>query len=318
MTTILEVKNISKKFPLQRRSSFIHAVDAVSFSQQTEEVIGIVGESGCGKSTLARLILRLIEPSTGSVQFAGKDLNKLSPSELRQERKQMQMIFQDPLASLDPRLSIETTLAEPLLIHNVGNKNERRQRVSELLDIVGLPKDAAKRYPHEFSGGQRQRINIARAIALHPKLIVADEPVSALDVSIQSQILNLLDELKIELGLSYLFISHDLAVIKHISDRVAVMYLGKIVEFTDTETLYTDAAHPYTQALISAIPQPDPSRKRQRIVLHGETPSPEHPPSGCPFHPRCPQAIDICKTIAPHEKNIGKENKQHLVSCHLH
>ena len=254
----------------------------------------------------------------GEIRFEGEDLRRLSPAALRAVRRKMQIVFQDPYASLDPRQSVGDILAEPLVIHGIGNRTSRRARVEELLRLVGLPDDAAGRYPHEFSGGQRQRIGIARAIALEPKLIVADEPVSALDVSIQSQILNLLVDLKRALGLSYLFISHDLSVIEHVSDRVAVMYLGRIVETARADDLYANPAHPYTQALISAIPEPDPDRPRQRIVLAGDVPNPESLPPGCPFHPRCPKAMPHCAHVPPASRDIGRDGVSHLVSCHLY
>ncbi len=290
----------------------------MSLHLERGETLSVVGESGCGKSTLARLILRLIEPTAGAVRFAGEDLLALPLSELRPRRRDMQLIFQDPYASLDPRLTVGVIVGEPLAIHRVGNPKDRRERVAELLKTVGLDADATTLYPHEFSGGQRQRIGIARAIALEPKLIIADEPVSALDVSIQSQILELLLDLKSRLSLSYIFISHDLAVIEHVSDRVAVMYLGRIVETTDTERLYRNPAHPYTEALISAVPQPDPERDRTRIVLSGDIPNPESPPSGCPFHPRCPKVLAACPDALPALKDIGDAAHPHLVACHLH
>jgi oligopeptide/dipeptide ABC transporter ATP-binding protein len=293
-------------------------VDGVSLMLGEGETLGIVGESGCGKSTLARLMLRLIEPTAGQVRFAGDDLLALGTSALRRRRRDMQIVFQDPYASLDSRLSVGAIIAEPLQIHRAGDRQERRRRVQELLSLVGLEPDAAMRYPHEFSGGQRQRIGIARAIALEPKLVVLDEPVSALDVSIQSQILNLLMDLKARLGLSYVFISHDLAVVEHVSDRVAVMYLGRVVETTTTAALYAKPAHPYTQALMSAVVEPDPARRTQRIVLQGDPPSPESPPPGCAFHPRCPKAMERCPRDVPVLRNIGPDGSAHHVSCHLY
>ena len=316
---ILEVENLTKHFHARGGGQgSVQAVNGVSLRLERGETLGIVGESGCGKSTLARLILRLIEPTAGSVRFAGEDLLTLPQSDLRVRRRDMQLIFQDPYASLDPRLTVGTIVGEPLAIHGIGDRKERRDRVAGLLKTVGLEADAIARYPHEFSGGQRQRIGIARAIALEPKLIIADEPVSALDVSIQSQILELLLDLKERLALSYIFISHDLAVVEHVSDRVAVMYLGRIVEETDTESLYEKPAHPYTEALISAVPQPDPERERTRIVLSGDIPNPENPPPGCQFHPRCPKAMVHCRTTAPKTQNMGTEERLHLVSCHLY
>jgi oligopeptide/dipeptide ABC transporter ATP-binding protein len=313
---ILEVQDLVKHFPV--KGGRIYAVNGVSFSQARGETIGIVGESGCGKSTLARTVLRLIEPTSGRLVFDGEDLLRLPPKALRRRRRDMQIIFQDPYASLDPRVRIGASIEEPLIIHRFGRRGARARRVAELLELVGLGAEAASRYPHEFSGGQRQRIGIARAIAAGPKLVIADEPVSALDVSIRSQILNLLVELRDRLALSLLFISHDLAVIRYISERVAVMYLGQLVEVGDAAALYEEPAHPYTQALLSAIPQPDPDRRRKRIVLAGDVPSPEHPPAGCPFHPRCPQAMDRCRTETPLERNLGTAAKPRLVRCHLY
>jgi peptide/nickel transport system ATP-binding protein len=313
---ILEVQDLVKHFPV--KGGRIHAVNGVSFRQARGETIGIVGESGCGKSTLARTVLRLIEPTSGQLLFDGEDLLRLPPRTLRRRRRDMQIVFQDPYASLDPRVRIGASIEEPLAIHRFGGRAERARRVAELLELVGLGAEAASRYPHEFSGGQRQRIGIARAIAAGPKLVIADEPVSALDVSIQSQILNLLVELRDRLALSLLFISHDLAVIRYISERVAVMYLGQLVEMGEAASIYEEPAHPYTQALLSAIPQPDPDRRRKRIVLAGDVPSPEHPPAGCPFHPRCPQAMDRCRTEVPLERNLGTEGHPRLVRCHLY
>jgi peptide/nickel transport system ATP-binding protein len=315
---LLELVDVARHFSSKDGRGVVRAVDGVSLTLERGETLGIVGESGCGKTTLARLMLRLIEPTRGQVRFAGEDLLTLGAAALRARRRDMQIVFQDPYASLDPRLSVGSIIAEPLAIHGVGVRSERRQRVAELLALVGLEADAAGRYPHEFSGGQRQRIGIARAIALEPKLVVLDEPVSALDVSIQSQILNLLMDLKARLQLSYIFISHDLAVVEHVSDRVAVMYLGRVVELTSTPALYAKPAHPYTQALMSAAPEPDPERRSQRIVLTGEPPSPESPPPGCPFHPRCPQAMERCKSEVPVLRDIGAAGALHAVSCHLY
>jgi oligopeptide/dipeptide ABC transporter ATP-binding protein len=318
MTELLSVSDLTKCFTTHHGKHDIRAVDGVSLSLNVGETLGVVGESGCGKSTLGRTILRLIEPTAGKITFDNTDLLSLSPTALRAKRREMQMIFQDPFASLDPRLTVGTIISEPLDIHSIGNRAHRREAVLELLDTVGLEPDAGKRYPHEFSGGQRQRIGIARAVALKPSLIIADEPVSALDVSIQSQILNLLVELRQNLGLSYIFISHDLAVVEHVSDVVAVMYLGRIVETAAAEELFTRPGHPYTQALISAIPQPRPESRRNRVVLKGEMPDPESPPSGCPFHPRCPRVMDVCSSAPPPEKDIGPEGQPHLIRCHLY
>ncbi len=314
---MLEVAGLAKTFPLKGGRT-IRAVDGVSFTQAKGETIGIVGESGCGKSTLGRLILRLIEPTSGDVRFLGKDITLLPQEGMRAMRRHMQMIFQDPYASLDPRMRVGALIEEPLVIHGLGTAGERVREVARLLDTVGLPVEAAKRYPHEFSGGQRQRICIARALALHPELIVADEPVSALDVSIQSQVLNLLMDLKRERGLTYLFISHNLAVVKYVSDTVAVMYLGRIVELGAAEALYAEPRHPYTQALIAAIPEPEPGRARDRASLQGELPSPENPPAGCRFHPRCPQAMEKCRSVVPTPVQIGTRERPHVVECHLY
>jgi oligopeptide/dipeptide ABC transporter ATP-binding protein len=314
--SLLEVEELVKHFPVPGGGR-VHALNGVSFRQARRETIGIVGESGCGKSTLARAVLRLIEPTSGRVRFEGIDLGALSARELRRRRRDLQIVFQDPYASLDPRMRIGALLEEPLLIHGLGDRAARRRRLAELLDLVGLPRDAAARYPHEFSGGQRQRVGIARALAVSPKLVIADEPVSALDVSIRSQILNLLVDLRERLALSYLFISHDLAVIRYISDRVAVMYLGQIVELGEARAIYERPLHPYTEALLSAVPQPDPERRRSRIVLRGDVPNPEQPPPGCPFHPRCPRAMAVCRTEPPKERDLG-DGAPHLVRCHLY
>jgi len=318
---LLEVRQLKKHFPIKggllgRTVQRVHAVDGVSLTLRRGETLGLVGESGCGKSTLGRTILRLYEPTAGQLSFAGVDLLGLNPKQLRHQRRDMQIIFQDPFSSLNPRMTVGRVLAEPFLIHRIGTRQELDGRIRTLLETVGLPAEAADRYPHEFSGGQRQRIGIARAIALNPKLIVADEPVSALDVSIQSQILNLLVDLRKNLGLSYLFVAHDLAVIEHISDQVAVMYLGKIVEYTSGDELYAKPSHPYTRALISAIPVPSLDAKKARQVLKGDVPSPINPPSGCHFHPRCPLATKRCSVEVPELRDIGTTSKQHLVSCH--
>ena len=314
---ILTVTDVFKHFPLAGSKKVIHAVDGVTFEIKKGETLSIVGESGCGKSTLARVCIRLLEPSAGSIDFQQKDLLSLNRKELRETRRHLQLVFQDPFASLNPRRTVAQTLIEPMVIHGIGmNKKEREQRMFELLDVVGLKHDMAQRYPHEFSGGQRQRIGIARAIALTPKLVVLDEPVSALDVSIQSQILNLLVELREKLELSYLFISHDLAVVKHISDRIAVMYLGKIVEISDTDSLFSDAKHPYTQTLLQAIPRLDLKKKRVRTQLIGDVPDPANPPDGCPFCPRCSKKMAICHKEMPKTTQIG--NSGNLVRCHLY
>lgn len=314
MTALLEVSNLSKHYPARDGNGLVRAVNNVSFSIELGRTLGIVGESGCGKSTLARLILRLIEPTAGEIYFNGENLLALSRSALRRRRREIQIVFQDPYASLDPRMNVSSIISEPLDIHGIGSKTQRTAKVSELLDLVGLDRNSAAKYPHEFSGGQRQRIGIARAIALEPKLVVLDEPVSALDVSIQSQILNLLIDLKKRLGLSYIFISHDLSVIRHVSDEVAVMYLGQIVEYGPAEQVLSSSLHPYTQALVSAIPEIDPKKKKQRIVLAGDPPNPEDVPPGCPFHPRCQHAMAICRETLP-ELGVVQGQK---VACHLH
>jgi oligopeptide/dipeptide ABC transporter ATP-binding protein len=322
-TPLLEVKNLQKYFPVQggffgQIIGRVHAVDNISFTVRKGKTLGLVGESGCGKSTLGRTILRLTEPSGGEIIYEGKDISKISSPEMRALRKDLQIIFQDPFASLNPRMSIREILSEPFEIHGLyPDAAERRTQVIELLKEVGLNPEAADRYPHEFSGGQRQRIGIARALALKPKLIVADEPVSALDVSIQSQILNLMMDLRDKYGLSYIFIAHDLAVIEHISDEIAVMYLGKIVEHTDSKSLYRQPLHPYTQALISSIPEPKVGAKKERKVLQGDVPSPINPPAGCRFNTRCPYAKDKCRTEEPVLRNMGSTGTPHLVACHF-
>jgi oligopeptide/dipeptide ABC transporter ATP-binding protein len=316
---LIEVKNVKKYFPirkglLQREVGRVHAVDDVTFAVRAGETLGLVGESGCGKSTLGRTIVRLFEPTDGSVIFEGRDISSLGARALRPLRREMQMVFQDPYASLNPRKRVGSIIGTPLKIHGV-EKSERRQRVQELLETVGLSPEHYNRFPHEFSGGQRQRIGVARALALHPKLIVADEPVSALDVSIQSQMLNLLGDLQKELNLTYIFIAHDLGVVRHVSNRIAVMYLGKLVELSPAEELYQRPIMPYTEALLSAVPIPDPdlSAKRERIVLEGDVPSPINPPSGCRFHPRCRYMTDICKEVEPPLVDYGHG---HLAACH--
>lgn len=319
---ILEVEHLKKHFPIfsgvfRKKTGSVYAVDDISLTIQEGKTLGLVGESGCGKTTVGRAILRLIEPDDGAIRFMGQDIMALSQRRLRGVRKDMQIIFQDPFESLDARQTIGDILEEPYEIHKIGSPDERRVAVKNLLNRVGMPETIVSRFAHEFSGGQRQRIGIARAIALNPRLIVCDEPVSALDVSIQSQIVNLLLELQRELKLSYLFIAHNLAVVKHISDDIAVMYLGRIVEYTDAESLYAAPLHPYTQALISAIPIPDPVRKRKRFMLAGDVPSPAHPPTGCHFHPRCPFAEAICKTEYPVLAAVAHGDvKEHRVACH--
>jgi oligopeptide/dipeptide ABC transporter ATP-binding protein len=313
---LLEVKNLVKKFPLRgglfgQVKGYVHAVNGVSLSIEEGQTLGLVGESGSGKTTLGRTILRLHSADAGQILFEGKDLTRLSERRFRPLRKKMQIIFQDPYSSLNPRMNVETLLSEGMLIHHVGNKNERRKRVLEMLEVVGLPPEALSKYPHEFSGGQRQRIGIARALCLLPSLIVCDEPVSALDVSIQGQIINLLADLKREFKLTYLFISHDLKVVSHLSDKIAVMYLGEIMEYLPADQLF-QARHPYTHALLAAIPRPVP-RKLRREVLQGEIPSSIQLPSGCVFHTRCPYAKEVCKKEVP----LLREVSNHQVACHL-
>tara|TARA_R110002072_G_scaffold301164_1_gene480211 strand:+ start:73322 stop:74311 length:990 start_codon:yes stop_codon:yes gene_type:complete len=317
---LLEVKGLKMHFPVKegvfmRTGKYNRAVDGVSFSIAPGETLGLVGESGCGKSTLGRCITRLYQPTDGHILFRGTDISRLSRRAIMPFRRDIQMIFQDPMESLNSRHTVGDILEEPLIVQKMGNSAWRQQRVRELLDLVGLPARSVTRYPFEFSGGQRQRIGIARSIALNPQLIVCDEPVSALDVSIQSQILNLLIDLQRELKLSYLFIAHDLAVVKHISDRIAIMYLGKIVESGPGEQIYHAAQHPYTQSLISAIPVPDPHHKSQRVVLHGDVPSPINPPSGCSFHTRCPRATAICSEQAP-QLLPHPDNPAIIAACH--
>ena len=309
---LVSVRGLFKHFPVAGSDDVVRAVDGVTFDIYRGETLGLVGESGCGKSTVGRCLLRLIEPTRGEVKFEGRDVLGVSGGELRRLRREMQIIFQDPYASLNPRMKVRDIVSEPLVIHSLGDKAERRERVAELLRKVGLDPDYMNRYPHEFSGGQRQRIGIARALALNPKLVVADEPVSALDVSVQAQVVNLLEDLQGEFELTYLFISHGLAVVEHISDRVAVMYLGRIVEVATSEELYANPLHPYTRALLSAIPVPDPTRKRDRIVLKGDVPTPINPPSGCRFHTRCPEAIPDCARIDPDLREVSPD---HTVAC---
>ena len=309
---LVRVRALFKHFPVEGSDDVVRAVDGVTFEILRGETLGLVGESGCGKSTVGRCLLRLIEPTGGQVLFEGRDVLGLGRADLRELRREMQIIFQDPYASLNPRMSVLGIVSEPLKIHGLGKKSERAERVAELLRRVGLDPDYMNRYPHEFSGGQRQRIGIARALALNPKLIVADEPVSALDVSVQAQVVNLLQDLQEEFGLTYLFISHGLAVVEHISTRVAVMYLGRIVEVASARELYSEPLHPYTQALLSAIPIPDPKRKRERIILTGDVPTPINPPSGCRFRTRCSIAIDECARIDPELREI---TPGHTVAC---
>jgi oligopeptide/dipeptide ABC transporter ATP-binding protein len=317
---LVDVRNVKKYFPirkglLQREVARVHAVDDVTFSVREGETLGLVGESGCGKSTLGRTIVRLLEPTEGSILFEGRDISKLGSRSLRPLRREMQIVFQDPYASLNPRKRVGAIIGSPLKIHGIEDKKGRRKRVQDLLETVGLSPEHYNRFPHEFSGGQRQRIGVARALALRPKLIVADEPVSALDVSIQSQMLNLLGDLQTEFQLTYIFIAHDLGVVRHVSDRIAVMYLGKLVELSPAEDLYQRPIMPYTEALLSAVPSPDPdlSAKRERIVLEGDVPSPIDPPSGCRFHPRCRYMTDICQEVEPPLVEYGRG---HLAACH--
>ncbi len=314
MTALIEVRNLSKHYPSRDGKGLVRAVDDVSLAVEAGHTLGIVGESGCGKSTLARLMLRLIEPSDGDVIFNGESLLTLDGAALRHRRRDIQIVFQDPYASLDPRMNIAAIVSEPLDIHGIGTRPERRAKVLELLDLVGLDRAAASKYPHEFSGGQRQRVGIARAIALEPKLVVLDEPVSALDVSIQSQILNLLIDLRQRLKLSYIFISHDLSVVEHVSDEVVVMYLGRVVEYGVAEQVFGSPLHPYTQALVSAAPEVDPAKKRQRIVLAGDPPNPENIPPGCSFHPRCPLVMEPCRRLQPSSSLV----QDRVVACWLH
>ncbi|MEE8242671.1 MAG: dipeptide ABC transporter ATP-binding protein [candidate division NC10 bacterium] len=318
MDPLLEVRDLRKYFPIKRgigERVALRAVDGVSFEIRRGETLGLVGESGCGKSTLARLILRLVEPTAGEVYFGKTSVFQTNKEELRQLRRKMQIVFQDPYSSLNPRMPVEEIVGEGLTIHGLAKGTEKKNRVAELLEMVGLGREHMGRYPHEFSGGQRQRIGIARALAVGPEFLIADEPVSALDVSIQAQVINLFQDLQTELGLTYLFIAHDLRVIKHISDRVAVMYLGQIVEIAEGNELYQNPLHPYTQALLSAIPVTDPRTKKQRIVVEGDPPSPIHIPSGCRFHPRCPKRFERCDQEAPVLREVSSG---HWVSCHLY
>jgi oligopeptide transport system ATP-binding protein len=317
---LLRVENLKMHFPirrgvLQRVVGAVKAVDGVSFEVKKGETLGLVGESGCGKSTTGRVILQLYRPTAGRVFFEGEDLTALRGEELRRKRRRMQMIFQDPYASLNPRMTVAEIVGEPLDVHGIASGAERDEQVQHLLGIVGLNPQYSKRFPHEFSGGQRQRIGIARSLALHPSFIVCDEPISALDVSIQAQVVNLLEDLQKEMGLTYLFIAHDLSMVRHISDRVAVMYLGKMMELADRSELYHNPLHPYTQALMSAVPVPDPyvEEKRQRIILTGDPPSPANPPQGCPFNTRCPLVVDLCRHQMPEWRQASPG---HWVACH--
>jgi len=319
-SNLVEVKDLKKFFPVRghffsRTKTFVQAVGGVNLNIRRGETLGLVGESGCGKSTLGRLILRLEEPTEGQIFFDGEDILRYDSEHLRQMRRQMQIIFQDPYSSLNPRKTVGSIIEEPLIIHKIGTRKERQERILQLVEVVGLRPEHTNRYPHEFSGGQRQRIGIARALALNPKLIIADEPVSALDVSIQAQVLNLLEDLQNEYHLTYLFIAHDLHVVEHISDRVAVMHLGRIAELALSDDLYRAPKHPYTQALLSANPIPDPTLDRKRILLQGEVPSPINPPPGCNFHTRCPYKFGICPLEIPPLQEI---EPHHWVACHLY
>jgi len=318
--TLLKVDGLKKYFPirkgvLNKQVGDVKAVDDVSFEVFEGETLGIVGESGCGKSTTGRLLMRLLEPTEGKIEFAGKKISELSNNEMRKARRDIQMIFQDPYASLNPRHNIGKILEEPLIVHGMGNAKERKKKVLELLEIVGLNEYHVKRYPHQFSGGQRQRIGIARALMTNPRLVIADEPVSALDVSIQAQVLNLLQNLQKDLKLTYIFISHDLGVVRHISNRVGVMYLGKLVELTASEDLYAEPLHPYTQALLSSVPVPDPTFEREQLVISGDIPSASNPPSGCAFHTRCPFKKEECSQVVPKMQEV---KPGHYVACHLY
>ncbi|ANA82909.1 oligopeptide/dipeptide ABC transporter, ATPase subunit [Paenibacillus vortex V453] len=318
-TPLLEVRNLQKSFTVKKgffgNAKQLRAVDGISFAIQKGETFSLVGESGCGKSTTGRLVTRLLTPNAGEVIFNGQDISGYNDNQMRPLRKDMQMVFQDPYASLNPRMKVKELVAEPLLIHTKMSTKERDKLACELLETVGLNSFHAERFAHEFSGGQRQRIGIARALSVRPNLIVADEPVSALDVSIQSQVLNLLQDLQEEYGLTYLFISHDLSVVEHISDRIGVMYLGTLVETADKDTLYDRPLHPYTQALLSSVPVPDPKQKKERIILKGDLPSPVNPPTGCRFHTRCPSCMEVCKQVTPVYREV---EPGHQVACHLY
>ena len=319
---LVEVRDLVKQFPvkaglLQRTVAQVNAVAGVDLDIRRGETVGLVGESGCGKTTLGRMMVRLLEPTSGAIKFDGQDIAHLHGKDLKPFRRRAQIIFQDPYGSLDPRTQVGASISEGLRLHGVSDRDEREERVAEMLELVGLKRDHVSRYPHEFSGGQRQRIGIARALILRPDFVVADEPVSALDVSVQAQVLNLLKELQRELDLTLLFVAHNLAVVEHISDRVAVMYLGRIVEITDRDTLYANPLHPYTEALLSAIPVPDPDRPRDRRILQGEIPSPLNPPTGCHFHPRCPIAVRGLCDIEPPDLMVSPQGAHHLAACHL-
>ncbi|MCF8566805.1 dipeptide ABC transporter ATP-binding protein [Alicyclobacillus tolerans] len=316
---LLEVENLRKYFPIRRglfrrSAGSVRAVDGVSLQVHSGETLGVVGESGCGKSTMGRSILRLIEPTSGKVWFQGQDILKLTKPQMRDLRREMQIVFQDPYASLNPRYTIFQTLSEPMEIHNLYTSGERRQRVHSMLERVGLDPSYASRFPHEFSGGQRQRVGIARALMLHPKLMILDEPVAALDVSVQSQVINLLEDLQEEFNLTYIFVAHNLSVVKHISDRILVMYLGRMAELASPQDLFHEPLHPYTQALFSAVPVPNPRAKRERIILKGDLPSPASPPSGCVFHTRCPIAQELCQQQVPEWREV---RSKHYAACHL-
>ncbi len=320
MLKLLQVYQLRKYFPVRRgvfqqKREYVHAVDDISFDLGDRETLGLVGESGCGKSTVGRSVLRLIEPTAGQVWYQDHNILELTPRRMRPLRREMQIIFQDPFGSLNPRLTVERIVEEPLLTHNTGNRSERVDQVDQALEMVGLLPEHKKRFPHEFSGGQRQRIMIARALILKPRLIIGDEPVSALDVSVQAQVLNLLSRLQHQMRFACVFISHDLGIIRYISHRVAVMYLGQIVETAPVKTLYTNPQHPYTIALLSAVPVPDPRHRKKRIILEGDVPSPINPPGGCRFHPRCPQKVAICEQEAPQTRQVDPD---HLVACHLY